>query len=100
MDIFRLGLLNLSFCNLLGVINETKDGIKLYLVKLIKNIIKDYIKSKNALILLAYFIKGDIYNFSTFKILYNLKVKHYYINKPPYLLYKAPLAQLIVLFIY
>ena len=100
LDISRLSLLNLSFYNLLGVINQTKDGIKLYPVKLVKNFVKDYIKSKNALILRAYSMEGDICNFSTFKILHNLKAEHRYINEPLYLLYRAPLARLMVSFIY
>ena len=65
-----------------------------------KNFVKDYIKSKNVFVLLACSMEGDVYNFSAFRILYNLKAEHYYINKPPYLLYKTPLARSMVSFIY
>ena len=84
LDISGLSLLNLLFYNLLGVINQTKDRIKPYLIKLVKNFIKDYIKLENVLVLLAYSIEGDVCNFSTFRILHNLKAEHYCINKLPY----------------
>ena len=56
-----------------------------------KNFVKDYIKLENAPVLLAYFIEGDVSNFSASRILCNLKADYYYISKPPYLLYRTPL---------
>ena len=99
LDIFKPGLLNLLFYDLLGVINQTENGTKLYLVKLVKNFVKDYIKSENVFVFPACSIEGDIANFSAFRILRNLKAKCHCINKPLYSLYGAPLTRSIVSFI-
>jgi len=98
LDISGPGLPNLSFYDLPGVINQTEDGTKPYLVKLVKNLVKDYIKSENALILLACSMEGDCANSSASRILRNLKAEHRCIGEPPYSLYGAPLARSMVPF--
>jgi hypothetical protein len=61
------------------------------LVKPVKNLVKDYIKSENAPVLLAYSIEGDVSNSSASRILRNLKADHCCISEPPYPLYGTPL---------
>ena len=88
LDISGPNLLNLLFYNLLGVINQTENRTKPYLIKLVKNLVKDYIKSENVLILLACFMEGNICNFSAFGILCNLKAEYHCIGE---LLYGNPI---------
>ncbi|OCK79986.1 hypothetical protein K432DRAFT_393431 [Lepidopterella palustris CBS 459.81] len=75
LDISGPGLPNLSFYDLPGVINQTEDDGKPYLVKLVKNLVKEYIKSENALVLLATSMEGDAANSSAAKIVRKLKAE-------------------------
>ncbi|OCL10716.1 interferon-induced GTP-binding protein Mx [Glonium stellatum] len=75
LDISGPDLPNLSFYDLPGVINQTEDGTKPYLVKLVKNLVKDYINSENALVLLACSMESDVANSSATRIVRNLKAE-------------------------
>ncbi|KAI9818928.1 MAG: hypothetical protein M1827_007749 [Pycnora praestabilis] len=53
---------NLSFTDLPGIINITEDEEEKYLVKLVKNLVKEYIKAENCIILLALPMTDDAAN--------------------------------------
>ena len=62
LDISGPGLCNLSFYDLPGVINITNDTEVAYLVPLIKNVVREYIKAENSINLLALTMTHDAVN--------------------------------------
>ncbi|KAJ9667410.1 hypothetical protein H2201_002611 [Coniosporium apollinis] len=68
LEISAPGLPNLSFIDLPGVINQTEDGSMPYLVKLVKNLVKDYVRPQESLVLLACSMESDMANSSAAKL--------------------------------
>ncbi|KAF2136013.1 uncharacterized protein K452DRAFT_303099 [Aplosporella prunicola CBS 121167] len=64
LDISAPELPDLAFFDLPGVIAQTEDKSKPYLIKLVKRLVKKYISEANALVLQAVSMEGDIQNSS------------------------------------
>lgn len=62
LDIAGPGLASLSFFDLPGVINQTEDVNKPWLVKVVKNMAREYVRNQSSLILLACSMEGDLAN--------------------------------------
>ena len=75
LDISGPGLSNLSFYDLPGVINVTDDTEEAYLVPLIKNLVREYIKAENCINLLALTMTHDAVNSSAFGLIKELKAE-------------------------
>jgi hypothetical protein len=76
LDIEAPGLYNLSFIDLPGVINQTANDQDQYLTKLVKHLVKKYIDTDNALVVLAAPMDVDLNNStaaSTIKKIKNCK---------------------------
>ena len=74
-DISRLELSNPLFNTLPGVINIIDNIEEAYLIPLIKNIIKEYIKAENYINLLTLIITHDAINSSAFNLIKEMKIK-------------------------
>ena len=59
---------NLSFFDLPGIINQTEDSARPWLVEMVKRLTEEYISEENALILLACSMEGDIANSTASRI--------------------------------
>lgn len=59
---------SLSFVDLPGVINQTENASDLWLVKLVKNLVRKYISQPNTLILLACSMESDMANSNASKL--------------------------------
>jgi hypothetical protein len=68
LDISAPGFPNLSFYDLPGVINQTEFEHERYLVTLVENLVKDYIKAPNCIVLLAMPMTDDATNSSAARI--------------------------------
>ena len=74
-DISRLGLFNLLFYALLRVINIIDYIKEAYLMPLIKNVVKEYIKAENYINLLAPIMTHNTVNFNAFSLIKEMKVE-------------------------
>ena len=74
-NISRLKLFNLLFNILLGVINIIDNIEEAYLIPLIKNIIKKYIKAENYINFFILIITYNAVNSSTFNLIKEIKIK-------------------------
>jgi GTPase SAR1 family protein len=68
IEISGPGRINLSFYDLPGIINQTEDDSKPYLVEIVRNLAKEYIKSEDAIVLLAKSMEADPHNSSAAKL--------------------------------
>ena len=75
LDISGPGLCNLSFYDLPGVINVTDDTEEAYLVPLIKNLVREYIKAENCINLLALTMTHDAVNSNAFGLIKEMKAE-------------------------
>jgi GTPase SAR1 family protein len=75
LDISGPGLPNLSFYDLPGVINVTDVTEEAYLVDLVRNLVKEYIKAENCINLLALTMTHDAANSSAFGLIKELKAE-------------------------
>ena len=75
LDISGPGLPNLSFYDLPGVINVTDNTEEAYLVPLIRNLVKDYIKAESCINLLALTMTHDAVNSSAFGLIKEMKAE-------------------------
>ena len=75
LDISGPGLSNLSFYDLPGVINVTDNTEEAYLVPLIRNLVKEYIKAENCINLLALTMTHDAVNSSAFGLIKEMKAE-------------------------
>ncbi|KAF1981574.1 P-loop containing nucleoside triphosphate hydrolase protein [Aulographum hederae CBS 113979] len=62
VEISGPGKTNLSFYDLPGIIAQVEDRKKNYLVKLVRNLNKEYIKNSNAIVLIACSLESDLDN--------------------------------------
>ncbi|KAL2354881.1 Dynamin family protein [Cryomyces antarcticus] len=76
LDISGPGLPNLAFYDLPGIINQSADTGKPYLVKLVRSLVKEYVRSENALVLLACSMEGDIATSSASSIVRKMGAEH------------------------
>ncbi|KAL5001869.1 P-loop containing nucleoside triphosphate hydrolase protein [Aspergillus recurvatus] len=67
LDISAHGFPNLSFYDLPGVINQVESDKESYLVKLVENLVRDYISQDNCIILLTIPMTDDVMNSSAAK---------------------------------
>ena len=74
-NISRFELFNLLFNALSRVINIIDNIEKVYLIPLIKNVVKEYIKVKNYINLLTLIITHDAVNSSAFNFIKEIKIK-------------------------
>ena len=75
LDITGPGLPNLSFYDLPGVINVSEVPEEAYLVKLVRNLVKDYIKAEDCINLLALTMTDDIANSSALSLVKEVKAE-------------------------
>ena len=75
LDISGPGLLNLSFYDLPGVINQSEVAEEEYLVNLVKNLVKEYIKADNCINLLAIPMTDDPANSSASRLIREVKAE-------------------------
>lgn len=75
LDISGPELPNLSFYDLPGVINNADVVEEAYLVKLVKNLVKEYISSHNSINLLALPMTDDVANSSALSLIKELKAE-------------------------
>lgn len=75
LDISGPGLPNLSFFDLPGVINVSEVAGEEYLVDLVKNLVKDYIKDPNCINLLALPMTDDPANSSASRLVREVKAE-------------------------
>ncbi|KAI9672960.1 MAG: hypothetical protein M1817_003124 [Caeruleum heppii] len=75
LDISGPSLPNLSFYDLPGVINQAENDDERHLVHLVKNLVKDYIKADNSLVLLAIPMTDDAANSSAAAIVREMKAE-------------------------
>ena len=75
LDISGPGLPNLSFYDLPGVINQSEVAEEEYLVNLVRNLVKQYIKADNCINLLAIPITDDPANSSASKLIREVKAE-------------------------
>ena len=73
LDISGPRLPNLSFYDLPGIINVTDISEEAYLVDLVRNLVKDYIKAENCVNLLALTMTHDAANSSAFGLIKEMK---------------------------
>ena len=75
IDISGPALPNLSFYDLPGVINNAEEPGEEYLVKLVQNLVKDYIHADNCINLLALPMTDDAANSSAARIIKEAKAQ-------------------------
>ena len=75
LDISGPGLPNLSFYDLPGVINQSEVAEEEYLVNLVKNLVKEYIKADNCINLLAIPMTDDPANSSASRLIREVKAE-------------------------
>lgn len=75
LDISGTGLPNLSFYDLPGVINVSDVAEEEYLVDLVKNLVKDYIKAEDCINLLAIPLTDDPANSSASRLIREAKAE-------------------------
>ncbi|KAF2802226.1 P-loop containing nucleoside triphosphate hydrolase protein [Mytilinidion resinicola] len=68
VEISGPGRINLSFYDLPGIINQTEDEDKPWLVDIVRNLAAEYIKSPNTIVLLAKSMEGDPHNSSAARL--------------------------------
>ncbi|KAL4734863.1 P-loop containing nucleoside triphosphate hydrolase protein [Aspergillus similis] len=73
LDISAHGFPNLSFYDLPGVINQVESDKESYLVKLVENLVKDYISQDNCIILLTIPMTDDVMNSSAARIMNDIR---------------------------
>ncbi|EON68609.1 hypothetical protein W97_07867 [Coniosporium apollinis CBS 100218] len=76
LEISAPGLPNLSFIDLPGIINQTEDGSMPYLVKLVKNLFKEYVRPQESLVLLSCSMESDMANSSAGKLVRGMGAEH------------------------
>ena len=69
------GLPNLAFYDLPGVINVPEVAEEAYLVGLVRNLVKDYIKQDNCINLLALPMTDDLQNSTAFRLVQEVKAE-------------------------
>jgi len=75
LDISGPGLPNLSFFDLPGVINVSEVPNEAYLVDLVRNLVKEYIKAPDCINLLALTMTHDVANSSAFGLIQEMKAE-------------------------
>ena len=75
LDISGPGLPNLSFYDLPGVINVTDITEETYLVDLVRNLVKEYIRAENCINLLALTMTHDAANSNAFGLIKDMKAE-------------------------
>ena len=75
LDIRGPELPNLSFFDLPGVINVPENPDELYLVDLVKNLVRTYIKADDCINLLALTMTHDVANSSAFSLIKEMKAE-------------------------
>ncbi|KAL6230568.1 hypothetical protein BDW75DRAFT_244693 [Aspergillus navahoensis] len=73
LDISAHGFPNLSFYDLPGVINQVESDKESYLVKLVENLVRDYISQDNCIILLTIPMTDDVMNSSAARIMNDIR---------------------------
>ena len=75
LDISGPALPNLSFFDLPGVINVPENPDELYLIDLVKNLVRAYIKAEDCVNLLALTMTHDVANSSAFSLITEMKAE-------------------------
>ncbi|KAJ5316878.1 hypothetical protein N7508_001386 [Penicillium antarcticum] len=73
LDISGPGLPNLSFYDLPGVISQTEHDGEKYLVRLVENLVKNYVSQKNCIVILTMPMTDDATNSSTARIIRDIQ---------------------------
>lgn len=73
LDISGTGLPNLSFYDLPGVISQTEQDGEKYLVRLVENLVKDYVSQKHCIVILTLPMTDDATNSSAARIIRDIE---------------------------
>lgn len=76
LDISGPGLPELALFDLPGVINQADDGSGMQLPRLIRNLVREYIKAENTLVLLACSMETDFQNSTAAGIVRQMGAQH------------------------